>query len=66
MASRPNPTRTWRVEAAMETVFWYRRAGEPGHVHTDRILGIKHARLYHESARLRHSRHIGIRKPQVP
>jgi|KBSMisStandDraft_5_1062788.scaffolds.fasta_scaffold159999_2 hypothetical protein len=35
----------WRVEAAMETVFWYRRAGEPGHVHTDRILGIKHARL---------------------
>jgi hypothetical protein len=29
----------------METVFWYRRAGEPGHVHTDRILGIKHARL---------------------
>jgi len=45
MASRPNPTRTWRVEAAMETVFWYRRAGEPGHVHTDRILGIKHARL---------------------
>jgi len=34
-----------RVEAAMETVFWYRRAGEPGHVHTDRILGIKHARL---------------------
>jgi len=27
----------WRVEAAVETLFCYRRAGEPGHVHTVRI-----------------------------